>query len=503
MSRRAKAAQPTGKVLLLVDDNLDYLQLTRTMLEGEGHTVLWASNGPEALALLQQCRVDLLLLDYYMPGMTGAEVVRQVREFNPYVQVVLQTGYASERPPREILRSLDIQGYFDKSEGTEKLLLWVDVGLKAAYTIQLLYKSRLGLKYILEATPELHKIQPLDDLLQGVLLQVTELLGTIDSFLAVLPESDRFDSKPNGQSFLALADDEAELVVRAATGQYTIKTKVMETLADESLDLVLRALREGRLQTQDSMAAVPLQVGEATIGLIFLNRSIFLEQQEEMLQLFANQAAVAIQNSQLYELAAYDLLTGVYVRRFFLQLLIRELRTAFRAQTATALLMMDLDGLKRLNDTAGHQAGDQALALMGKVLRRVTRGCDVIGRYGGDEFVVLLPSTDLAGAKRVGERILEALREQSLPDYRGDLRVHTSIGLALLDPNTAGLVPAPCSLPRIYFEELSTLLIHRADETLYKAKTNGGDCLWVGDSLQWRPPLQAHQPMIEQKNDRP
>ena len=69
-----------------------------------------------------------------MPGITGDEVVAQLRQFNTHVQVILQTGYASEQLPREMLRRLDIQGYHDKSEGPEKLLLWADVGLKAAYT---------------------------------------------------------------------------------------------------------------------------------------------------------------------------------------------------------------------------------------------------------------------------------------------------------------------------------------------------------------------------------
>jgi len=63
-----------------------------------------------------------------MPGMTGEQVVTALRQFNPHVQIILQTGYASECPPREMLHRLDIQGYFDKSEGPDKLLLWVDVG---------------------------------------------------------------------------------------------------------------------------------------------------------------------------------------------------------------------------------------------------------------------------------------------------------------------------------------------------------------------------------------
>ncbi|MCK4602568.1 MAG: response regulator, partial [Phycisphaerae bacterium] len=132
MVRKHKVSKSSGKTVLVVDDSTDYLESTKTLLEREGHRVLCAESGEEALQILRENHVDLILLDYYMPKMTGEEVVKRLREFNPYVPVVLQTGYVSEQPPREVLRRLDIQGYHDKSEGPEKLLLWTDVGLKAA-----------------------------------------------------------------------------------------------------------------------------------------------------------------------------------------------------------------------------------------------------------------------------------------------------------------------------------------------------------------------------------
>src|SRR4051794_15988984 len=180
MARRHRADHSSGYTILLVDDNADYLQATRLLLERDGHEVITATNGPEALSLLPQHKVDLLLLDYFMPGMTGEQVVVEIRKFDPYVQVILQTGYASEQPPRELLRRLNIQGYYDKTEGPEQLLMWTSVGLKAAFTIKLLYKSRDGLRRVLAATPELHKLEPLDRLLPDVLRQVTELVPALD-----------------------------------------------------------------------------------------------------------------------------------------------------------------------------------------------------------------------------------------------------------------------------------------------------------------------------------
>ena len=147
MARKSTSKREgTGRSILLVDDSLEILESTKALLLREGHTVLVADNGPDALAILRREDVELLLLDYFMPGMTGEEVVLELRKFNTRVQIVLQTGYASERPPREMLSRLDIQGYCDKSEGPEELLLWVDVGLKFAKQVRTLDMSRQGLR---------------------------------------------------------------------------------------------------------------------------------------------------------------------------------------------------------------------------------------------------------------------------------------------------------------------------------------------------------------------
>jgi two-component system cell cycle response regulator len=130
MARKNKFPGSSGYIILLVDDSSEYLEATRSLLEGEGHTVLTAENGPDALSILNRQKVDLLLLDYYMQGMTGEEVVLKLRQFNSIVQIILQTGYSGEQPPRELIFRLDIQGYHDKSEGPEKLLILVDLSLK-------------------------------------------------------------------------------------------------------------------------------------------------------------------------------------------------------------------------------------------------------------------------------------------------------------------------------------------------------------------------------------
>ena len=188
MARINQQKSNTGKRILLIDDQNDYLEATSSLLKREGHEVVGVSSGLEGINLLKREHFDLLLVDYYMPGgMNGEEVVKNLREFNNHTQVILQTGYAGEYPPREMMKRLDIQGYYDKTEGPDKLLLWVEVGLKAADRIQMLIKSKMGLQYILDITPELHKPQQIQDIFQGILYQISGLIGIVNTFLATYP----------------------------------------------------------------------------------------------------------------------------------------------------------------------------------------------------------------------------------------------------------------------------------------------------------------------------
>src|SRR3990172_3791620 len=108
MARKTKTTESSGHSILLVDDSPDYLTATRSLLEREGHGVFTAENGQAALEIMKHQKVDLLLLDYYMPGMTGEQVVVELRKFNQIVQVILQTGYASEQPPPPLFRPFHI-----------------------------------------------------------------------------------------------------------------------------------------------------------------------------------------------------------------------------------------------------------------------------------------------------------------------------------------------------------------------------------------------------------
>ncbi|MCL4368464.1 MAG: diguanylate cyclase [Actinobacteria bacterium] len=475
MTRLRKAQPSTGRSVLLVDDDAVYLSSVGRLLKHEGHEVLCASSGAEALEILRRRPVDLVLLDYFMPGMTGGELVAEIRTFDPLVQVILQTGYASERPARHMLHELDIQGYHDKSEGPEKLLLWTDVGLRAAYSTQLLDKSRRALRHILDITPELHRIQPLDDLLQGLLWQVAGILGACNSFLAVRNlDAGKTDADKLLDGFVALNEDD-ELLVKAGTGEFRWASSVRECLSGAKLALVQDALRAGTLTVAGGSSAVPLQVGEETKGVIYLDRPALSAEDAMLLEVFANQAAVAIHNVCLYEMATLDPLTGVYTRRFFQQFLLREARISLRSRQPLSLLLVDVDALKHVNDTYGHAAGDEVLRSVGKALRQATRSTDVVGRSGGDEFGLVLPDTHEEGSGEVARRLLDALAGQTTQLYGIELQPTVSLGSAVLQLPEG--MEADGSVSGETLEQVVAALMHTADEALYEAKRAGGSCL--------------------------
>jgi len=136
MARRHTSTPSSDFTILVVDDQEEILISAKYLLEREGHRVITACGGREALALFRPGAFHLILVDYLMPQMNGEQFIQEVRTLDDDVQIVLQTGYSGEHPPRDMLKALAIQGYHDKSEGPDRLLLWVDVALKAAVQLK-------------------------------------------------------------------------------------------------------------------------------------------------------------------------------------------------------------------------------------------------------------------------------------------------------------------------------------------------------------------------------
>ena len=168
-------------------------------------------------------------------------------------------------------------------------------------------------------------------------------------------------------------------------------------------------------------------------------------------------------------LATVDSLTGLVNRRAFFERSAGARMLASRQRHPIALMMLDLDHFKALNDRFGHGAGDRALSLFAAAAQGTLREPDILARLGGEEFAVTLPFTDLAGAIMAAERIRGAAKTVAMPEYGDDFKLTVSVGVVLVERD----------------EDITTALA-RADRALYAAKSAGRDRVIVGDPLRAR-----------------
>ena len=478
MPRLFQRTKASGHRILIVDDTEEVLESTRLLLEREGHEVVVASTGSEGIALVESWAPHLLILDYFMPGMTGEEVVKRIRPSDTEVQILLQTGYASEKPPRVMLKQLDIQGYHDKSEGPEKLLIWVDAALKAYRQIATINKSRRGLRHILDAIPEMYNLQTLEDLLAGVLEQTEGLLGGHDSLVAAYHDRlTRPDDSDAGADLLAITvNREDGLEIVAGTGRFA----GLKTLAEVEPELVTRLhdfMNQSEIIEDGPRVFVPLRVGSQALGTIYFDGKTGGGHDVELLRIFAMQASQALENRRLFGMATQDDLTRTLIKRFFFRRMEEEVHEACRYEYPIALCIVDLDEFKTVNDVHGHVLGDQVLREVSRILRNGLRGHDFVGRFGGDEFVIALPHTDRRTAVDVIERLRHRVEELKIGG--ADVRVTLSCGVVALQDYSP---PKPV-LRRGGLGRMVERMLELADEMLYVSKEQGRNAVNSAPSL--------------------
>jgi diguanylate cyclase (GGDEF)-like protein len=200
----------------------------------------------------------------------------------------------------------------------------------------------------------------------------------------------------------------------------------------------------GEGQRPGTVIVAPLTTDDEVFGVLLVGRWAgrrFDEREFELAVLFANLAAIAVQNARTYRemerLASSDGLTGMHNYRHFRETLAKEVSRADRYGDTFCLLMMDLDHFKAVNDTIGHQQGDEVLKAVAAVLRQCSRESDYLARYGGEEFVMILPRTPLREARTVAERVRRRVRE--IDAGSPALRVSVSIGVAAYPQSSADM----------------------------------------------------------------
>ena len=215
---------------------------------------------------------------------------------------------------------------------------------------------------------------------------------------------------------------------------------------------------------ENTHLGIPLILSGRVLGVLAMCAKVinaYSPDQIRLVETIANQASIAMENAQMFEkmqhLAVTDSLTGLYNRHYFFPFAENEIERSRRYHKELSIILMDIDHFKRVNDSFGHQSGDQTLKMVAEICLEELRKVDVMCRFGGEEFLILLPETPEVEAGKAAKRICEAIAAARLPVEGGEIAVTVSMGVASLDDE---------------HEDINAL-IQTADKALYQAKEAG------------------------------
>ncbi len=444
--------------VLIVDDDPTALAALEMRLSEEYFEVSTAGDGEQGLEQMKADPPDIVLLDVVMPGINGYEVCERMRSDPELLHVpIVMLSVKSE--PEDVVQGLKAgaDDYLEK--------LFDDVVVLAR--IRSLVRSKLMMD-------EFRRRE-----------QTSNQLGVLDS------EEDLIDSDVLGRRILVI-DDDAETVGRismALASSYQVTSerdpdRAMAVAGDGEFDLIvvsltmdgsdglrlcshLRTMEETRqtailvITEPDSseMLVRALEIGVSDYLKVPVNTDEMMARVRTQIKRKMYQDRLCANYETSLALAVTDSLTGLHNRRYMVSHLDTLMERGRESGRPVALLIMDIDHFKNVNDNYGHAVGDEVLQEFAERIKRNVRGIDLAVRYGGEEFVVVLPETDLEVAKMVAERLRQNVAEEPFEVSAdvGTITVTASIGGTVYDGT-----------------EVSTDgLLRRADEALYTAKNQG------------------------------
>lgn len=446
----------TAKILV-VDDIPANVKLLQARLSAEYYEVITASNGPDALLACENNQIDLILLDIMMPGMDGFEVCARLKA-DPAMQHVPVVMVTALDQPADRVRGLQA--------GADDFLT------KPVNDMQLMSRVR-----------SLVRLKTLTDELR-LRAATTRAIGIDELLQSKSGESNRTPR-------LLLVDERAssaERLVRALEPDFTITTQRDPQAAffqavEKDFDCVMVSTNFSnfdplrlcsQLRSLDRTRFTPILLiaepgeEERTMRALELGVNDYVVRPVDVQELTARLRTQvrrkrfndALRQSvvQTIEMAVTDGLTGLHNRRYFDNHMQALLDRATQRKRPLSFMIADIDKFKSINDTLGHDGGDDVLREFAMRLRRQVRGADLVCRFGGEEFVVAMPDTDASVAALVAERVRAAIEDEAFSINTGrSTRVTTSIGVSTL----------------VQGNDTVAELMKRADRGLYAAKNSG------------------------------
>jgi len=457
--------------ILIIDDDFGLRKTLADILKAKDYDVFVAGNGAEGLALLEKHTVALVLIDLGLPDMAGLDVLDRVKATHPFIEAIILTGNATLDSAIEATNR-GAFSYLLKPYEINPLLLQIRRAIEKG-------QAR---KRIAQDSIELQKMNTELKALYNVSLAISraiDLEEMLSEVLHALVETEIFTFEIKGAVFL-IERGELRLAsfisLSAAEMEPCGEIRVGECFcgrAMETGEIVVVKNCSGNtchpmrppLTHPHGHILVPLKMADTVLGLLNLYIHPETEVNAEMVKLLstvASQMGIAINNTRRYEetksSALHDPLTGLANRRFLEMQLDKNLESAKRYQEALSVVMLDIDHFKNYNDTYGHVEGDRLLVRLADILLREVRKADYIFRYGGEEFLVLLPETGPDRARETAERLRRAVEAKA-----GGVTI--SLGIASLSESL----------------QEKDRLIDVADNALYRAKKNGRNRVETGE----------------------
>jgi two-component system, cell cycle response regulator len=403
--------------VLIVDDVPANLRLLEARLTAEYFDVLTATNGHDALAICERSECDLVLLDVMMPGLSGFEVCRQ-----------LKNSPATHHVPVVIVTALDQQS--DRVKGG--LEAGADDFLsKPVSEVALIARVR-SLTRLKQLTDELRLRAGLisdpgikllnwkaDAGRDGHILVVDDCVASSAQITAMLAGEHRSETEPDPNAAL----------FRAAEGNYDVFIVSLGLKSFDGLRLCSQLRSLERTRTIPILAismlddktrlvrGLEIGVNDYVVPPIDKNELLARVRTQVRKRRYVERLRDDVQTS--LELAITDVLTGLHNRRYMERHIGGLVEQAASRGKPLAVLMVDIDHFKSINDTFGHDAGDEVLREFALRIRKAIRGIDLACRYGGEEFLVVMPETDLSVAAVVAERLRRTIASEPFPIEQG------------------------------------------------------------------------------------
>jgi two-component system cell cycle response regulator len=444
--------------VLVVDDIPANVKLLEARLSAEYFDVATASNGAEALAICDRAECDIVLLDVMMPDMDGFEVCRRLKS-NPathHIPVVMVTALDQ---PSDRVAGLEAgaDDFLTKPVSDVALIARVRSLTRLKMMTDELRMRAVTSREIGIESPEREAVAETGR--QGRILIVDDRRASYERLASMLGTEHTVDVEPDPNSALfRSAEGDYELMIVSLGLQNFDGLRLCSQLRslDRTRNLPILALCEPD-ENARLMRGLEIGINDYLLRPIDKNELLARVRTQIRKKRYTERLRDNVQLS--IEAAITDGLTGLYNRRYMESHLSTLVEQASGRNKPLTVLVLDIDYFKSINDTYGHDAGDDVLREFAIRVRKSIRGIDLACRYGGEEFVIVMPETDLAVAATVAERLRRRIATEPFPIEQGrnSIDVTISIGIAGLEGT----------------EDTASNLLKRADQALYRAKRDG------------------------------